>query len=162
MKKYLLLLLFGVSAIIFVQGTGVLHKAYNSTKWPIAKGVVISSTVTYHRYSGKSGAYYSPDVSYRYTVGSVPYVGDTICFASIATHNKSDMEQIAGRYPLGREVKVYYDPKYPEDSVLEPGVTFNSWTKVLVALIFFMAGLIVMFLPKGKFKKTISVSVKRQ
>jgi hypothetical protein len=161
MKKYLLLLLFGVATIAYIQGAGVLYKAYHSTKWSTAQGVVISSTVTYHRYSGKGGAYYTPDVTYRYTVGSVPYVGDTICFASIATHNKDDMGKIAGRYPAGHEVKVYYDPANPPDSVLEPGVTFDSWTKVLVASLFLMAGLGAMLFPKGKFKKNVALRIKR-
>jgi hypothetical protein len=161
MKKYILLLFFGVATIFYIQGAVVLYKAYGSTKWPSSQGVVISSTVSFHSGSAKRRSYYTPDVSYRYMAGSIWYVGDTICFASIATHNKTDMGQIAGRYPVGREVTVYYNPADPQESVLEPGATFDSWTKVLGASIFLLMGVGIKLFSKGRIKKNIAVKIKQ-
>ena len=160
MKRYLLLLFFSIAAIFYAQGFMVLYKAYCSTKWPAAQGVVISSTVTYHPAHGKSGPYYSPDVTYRYTVGKTTYLGDIISYASINNSSQSDMGTIAGRYPVGQQVKVFYDPAGPQESVLESGITFNSWTKVLGASIFLLMGLSVMLFYKLKTKKNITVRIK--
>ncbi len=150
MRKYLLLLFFGVAAIVFIQGAGVLYRAYASAGWPTAEGVVVSSTVSFHHGSNRSGAYFSPDVVYRYQVGRMYYVGDTITFASFATSNRSDMAKIAQRYPTGRKVAVRYDASHPEESVLEPGMTFNSWTKVLGASVFLLMGIGVLLFPRKK------------
>ncbi|MDA8434089.1 MAG: DUF3592 domain-containing protein, partial [Nitrospiraceae bacterium] len=145
-----LLLFWGAAAIFYIQGAGVLHKAYASAKWPAAEGVVVSSAVSFHPGSNRSGAYYSPDVVYRYRVGRMYYIGDTIAFASFATSNRSDMAKIAQRYPAGRKVAVRYDASRPEESVLEPGMTFNSWTKVLGASVFLLMGAGVMLFPRKK------------
>lgn len=102
------LLLLGV-------GGRVLLRSLPTTSWPSTLGVVEQSSV---QPIGRSG----PDearVSYRYVVAGRSYTGTRIGYA--LPSSDAGARTLANRYSQGSEVRVYYDPGDPADSVLLPG-----------------------------------------
>lgn len=102
------LLLLGV-------GGRVLLRSLPTTSWPSTSGVVKESGV---QPVGRSG----PDearVSYRYVVAGQSYTGTRIGY--MLPSSDAGARRLANRYAPGMEVRVYYDPGDPADSVLRPG-----------------------------------------
>lgn len=58
-----------------------------------------------------------PAVEYEYTVNGKRFTGARISLAE--TIPESEIESILNRYPLGKEVTVYYNPANPRQAVLE-------------------------------------------
>ncbi len=95
-----------------------------STSWPTTEGIILESRViesttvsTTRRGHITSSITYTPHVVYRYRVAGKSYKSDRICFGALDESTWS----IVNRYPVGKKVKVHYNPKDPGDSVLEPG-----------------------------------------
>lgn len=131
----LLLLFFAIGAVIMFFGWRTVANAQASASWPSVPGQVISSTVT--RQSDSDGSVsFSPEVSYRYQVGSQSYQGRRIKFGENAYGFRARAQSVADRYPVGHSVSVYYDPADPNLSVLEPGVSLGSYIVVCIGAVF--------------------------
>lgn len=108
-------------------------EGWKAKSWPLAKGRVIISKVEEWRTPGKIRiARLCLNMDYLYIVGEKVYEGHRLdsgwrCFGS-----ESHLKEVLERYPSGKEVQVFYNPEYPEKSMLEPGL---NWS------IFFMIGL---------------------
>lgn len=73
-----------------------------------------------------------PEVKYEYEVGGAQYAGDQIQSSGpVLTSTRSAVEEVLSRYPVGRQVQIYFNPEQPEESVLELG---SSRGKLLVVL----------------------------
>ena len=66
-------------------------------------------------------------IHYSYTVNAKDYEGQRVSFGSVSTNNPEDAQRVLRRYPERKIVKVYYHPKKPTDSVLEPGITGSTF-----------------------------------
>jgi hypothetical protein len=93
-----------------------LKRALASQNWRSTRGWVTSSrAVDTVDYTGADGDPV-PDIRYNYIVGGNTHIGKRISFGKIG------IDKVA-RYPVNRNVVVYYDPKDPDQSVLEPGIS---------------------------------------
>lgn len=71
-------------------------------------------------------------VIYRYSVNAHEYVGDRVQFGFQLTSPELG-ETFAGRFPVGAEVPVHYDPGAPGDAVLDCSdnmASFQSWAVI--------------------------------
>ncbi len=95
-------------------------------KWPRAKGRIIKSKVEELRTSSKIRiARLCLSLDYLYMVGDKIFEGHRLnsgwrCFAS-----ENYIKEVLKRYPTGKVVEVYYNPKRPEISMLEPGLNWS-------------------------------------
>lgn len=137
----------------------ILYKAHNSAKWPEVAGTIVSSNISHHL-GGKGTPYSSPDIAYSYQVGPTLYIGDNIAYAPLSSSNTRKVSQVTGRYPVGRVVTVYYDPSNPQESVLEPGATTDSWTKVIAGIIFLIIAMGIAIFRKIKINKKVTIKLK--
>ena len=111
--------------------------ADSSLKWPMVNGVI--EEVSVHEIAGKGGKTYDPLVHYRYTCSGKQLDGDTISFPKPSYFFKKGLVSFQQKYLKGAMVPVYYDPKAPANSCLEPGenghvYAYLWWTVGLVAL----------------------------
>lgn len=113
-------LLAGVGLLFFALRTR--RKSAASLNWPSTVGTVISSGVQtntftdeYHRETYS----FMPRVEYAYTVNGQEYRGRRLHFGVTESRRRADAEREANRYPVGMQVKVYYDPEKPQEAVLE-------------------------------------------
>ena len=116
-----------IGIVIAVFTVRMQRLAEASRSWPTAEGTVVASEVVVTRGKGKT---YTAQVRYSYQVGGAPYGSDRIQFGSSGTDQKVANATVAD-HPVGKRVKVYYNPGKPAQAVLVPGVTGKWLTFVL-------------------------------
>ncbi len=137
----------GISLMVLV-GWPTLRDARASSEWPSVPGQIIRSEVATHRSSDKTT--YSADIAFRYQVKGVDHECDNVAFGTLSSNNSSPARQVTKRYPVGREVDVFYDPNDPGKGVLEPGTTFKSYFMLGFSGIFALVGGSVLSIPLFK------------
>ncbi len=74
-------------------------------------------------------------------MNGVRYTNDRIFFGEFGSGIKSFIKRITDKYPVGKEVFVYYNPKNPPDAVLEKGVKAIILIPVITGIIFLLVGI---------------------
>ena len=137
----ILLFIALMAAMAALDGWNRYKSGKTSQNWPSTEGVVLTSGVKTDL--GKSDDVepkYEAAVTYRYAVDGYEYTGEKVSFAGQTFLKKGKADSLVTRYNKGKRVKVYYDPKTPHVSVLEPGTAsgppFISIILVLIVLFF--------------------------
>lgn len=148
--------MFG-GGVLLANGLLDFVRAVSSRDWPTAEGTIVSSEVDSETRSvgdGQSSTSCWPKVGYDYTVNDKTYSGDTIAFSSLRSgphigSGRAEAQVVVDRYPVGKQVRVYYNPKDPEIAALESGDTALNFIAPVagVFLILFGYGLRRMFGP---------------
>lgn len=115
-----------------------LLEARASRNWPSAPGTITESGVTE---GGSTDApAFQVNVRYRFRVGTRWYVGERVR-AKVWAHNEWEAaEQIALSLPVGKRVRVFYDPADASRCVLQPGPTRQDYLQVLPGIPMFLTG----------------------
>ena len=126
-------------------------RAVLASRWPVVDGE-IGGTRLVHRMDADGHSADYDYVTYRYRVGDRPYRNDRVRFGpqiaptSIgpAAHPPPDnawaAADLARRYPRGQAVRVRYNPRRPQDSVLHAAPSASVWVILAVALVFLYVG----------------------
>lgn len=139
----LVILLFIVlmAAMAALDGWSRYKSGKASQTWPSTEGVILTSEVKTDL--GKSDDVdpkYKAAITYRYAVEGYEYTGERVSFSGQTFLEKRKADGLVKRYNKGKRVKVYYDPKTPHVSALEPGTAsgppFISIILVLIVLFF--------------------------
>ncbi|MEH2511961.1 hypothetical protein V1291_003315 [Nitrobacteraceae bacterium AZCC 1564] len=89
--------------------------------WSRTSGKIITSTLSQPdvpRKGGETDA--TVDIRYQYQVSGKSFEGKRIKFGGQGGMTRVAAEQLVAKYPIGAAVDVYYDPKSPVRSALEP------------------------------------------
>jgi hypothetical protein len=120
------ILLAGGLALFYFIGKPTLDEAIASKTWPKVKGVITISRVDSRVKKGKTT--YSSHVEYEYSLNDQEtFYGHRIWIGQYSSNNQSEHKKNVAKYPSGAQVDVYYNPKSPESSVLEPGAVYSSY-----------------------------------
>jgi Protein of unknown function (DUF3592) len=84
------------------------------------EGRIFSSSIDTSKRRGTTYYYY--EIEYEFIVNEKRYRSDRIAFYENVSANPGFAESYVSKYPVGKPVNVYYDPKDPSFSVLEPEV----------------------------------------
>lgn len=104
-------------------------------RWPVADGRVLSAKVEEYRTSVSRGAggprdrmnLYRPVLLYEYAVMGKRFRSSRVAQSPGLDRGVPEFAQaVVERYPSGSAVAVRYNPKRPDESVLEPRVP-GSW-----------------------------------
>ncbi len=140
-----------IGLVALYGGGSNLVLAYASKSWASSMGTIRYSAVETRKHLGSRTMYFA-DVTYSFAVDSLAFEGKRVNFGSAginAVSVPSYAEDVVKAYPPGLDVRVYYDPENPKESVLEPGITFYSLLWPFFGLAFLVAGLMMaIFLPK--------------
>ena len=125
-------------------GVRVLLRAARSKRWPTVPGrVVESGTATRVRPPVAEGegplpssaqTVHLPVIRYEYPVKSVVFSSNDIGFGATESSSSEQAAAVAARYPVGREVSVFYDPKDPTEACLEPGAQGTTYIPLAVGV----------------------------
>lgn len=113
-------------------------EGWNALSWPVAKGRMISSSISeYRTVKNIRVARLCLKLDYLYMVDEEILEGTRLdtgwrCFAS-----DESIEKVIKKYPAGKELKVYYNPQKINQAVLEPGIPWPSYLLVGAAMIIF-------------------------
>lgn len=102
-----------------------------SLAWPSVAGVVKSNAI--QSFKTKGGKQFMAKIAYSYDVDGTAYAGDRLRFGHYAGALAA-AEADAAKYAVGAPVEVRYDPKQPQTSVLEAGVTGSSVLGLVLAI----------------------------
>ncbi len=120
-----------IGAGFFIWGGVIYAKAGASDAWPSTEGVVVVSKVrrSGNTQPGDRRYKFTPQVEYRYAVAGSEYASKRIDFSSVTVSHKNSGRamQVVNRYPVGKQVDVYYDPGNPAFAVLQRGVKTSTY-----------------------------------
>ena len=147
--RWLLLLpfLFMVAGgVMSFFGVRQLMRAQASTTWPTVTGVVTISELGKQMGNERDeSTTYSADISYDYVANDRSYVNGAVSFDGVRSSDPSTARRLLKRYPVGKQVTVYYNPADPQEAVLEPGLTGGSWFLPSFGALFVGVGIAVFF-----------------
>lgn len=125
--------------VAFMFGKPILDNARASRDWPQVTGTITKSEV--HRSRKKGSTMYSAEVVYDYTVEGKKLEGDTVWFGgNYRTSSDRGARDVVSRYPVGKQVPVFYNPQDPTLAVLESGAFLTSYVVFGIGLAFMIAG----------------------
>ncbi|MEO4047895.1 DUF3592 domain-containing protein [Pseudomonas sp. CAU 1711] len=122
MKKLLYALTLGAMLYFGIQQA---LEMGDSRDWPTTEGVIIASRIaSSHKTSTEKGwrgnrYEYEVRVQYSYSVGGVNYTGHRLRIRPTKYGFEQNARRELAEYPVGQRVRVYYDPKQPERSLLK-------------------------------------------
>jgi hypothetical protein len=104
--------------------------------WPDTRGVIAMSE---HRQAtdGDNG---SVRIEFDYEVAGQKHRGTTVSYAGLPSQSDEKAALVA-RYPVGREVQVYYDPADPGRAVLERAPSRAWMAAALMGVVLVAVGL---------------------
>jgi hypothetical protein len=139
---FLLLLL----AWFIYSAIGII-KAIETKSWPTTNGIVLSSEVKRGNNS-KGSPKFEPVINYTYEIGSEEHSSNKYS-STIARGSSMWAKEIIVQYPDNSEIEVFYNPKNPKESVLDPGLqSDNYWMSILSS--FFFAMVLLAFIKQLK------------
>ena len=128
----------------------LIRAADDSADWPSTTGKLVKCRVAKHRSSSVGGRYgqsslgetvaYDLDMEYEYEVAGVAHRGRRFNFGP-HTGDRDYWSEKAKKYCAGRSVEVYYNPRVPEESVLETEGGEENYIFILMGLGFLGFGL---------------------
>lgn len=112
-----IMVIIGIALTAF--GSLKIKSAQETKKWPVTTGIVTVSEI--------AGAIkYYPSVSFSYNIDKVDYTSTRISQINFTSKKKSVVEKTLKKYPVGSEVKVYYNGSNPAEALLEPGINTGN------------------------------------
>jgi hypothetical protein len=104
---------------LLVRGFARLCFTNPELAWKPVAGVIQESCVG--KNDDGDGTTYEAKLQYGYHYGGINFIGNRIAPLQVWSSLRWTAESFARKYPRGREVTVYVDPRNPGKSVLEPG-----------------------------------------
>lgn len=131
---------FGLAALIFFLAYR--RRLSRANAWPVILGEVVESRVEERGSldSGPTRRTYVPVVEFRYEVGGHSYASRQVAVGLQVSGSRAIADRVVGRYPVGAQVEVHYDPANPSEAALE-NRTRASWALLGLAAACFAVAL---------------------
>jgi hypothetical protein len=113
-----------------------------SQGWPTTEGNIRVCRLvgtSFKEYDGDIHTETKVYISYQYTVNGIPYSSSRV--NSIKSPFSMYPPSYASRYPAGKDVTVFYNPKDPSEAVLEPGFVDTLKTFDVISLSILVTGI---------------------
>ncbi|BAY35567.1 hypothetical protein NIES2107_74790 (plasmid) [Nostoc carneum NIES-2107] len=147
MKKFQTIIGTGIGLVFMVVGGGLIPMGYQelknaqeSLKWLTTDGVIVLSEIK--EIKDEDSTIYHANVRYQYSVGEKSYLSEQVSFGQYDSSDPEHAQSIVQRYEQGQKVSVHFNSVYPNESVLEPGVSWGSYMPLGISTIFFITGTI--------------------
>lgn len=132
------------SCFFFLNSLRQLALGYSSLNYIEATGTITQSEL---KITGDRFPVYKPIIRYTYSFDGKSYDGERFSYKGpLLTRDQARAEDIMSRFPLGKKVVVYVNPRVPSSSVLEKGIKSNWETGAVIGLILLGIGLWLTYL----------------
>ena len=133
----------GIGIILIIHFVYIFILSKKSTKWRITEGKIISSEMNEILDGGSS---YYADIQYKYTIGEEEYFSDRIFYGNnIGKNLPFSSKTLVNKYVKEKKVIVYYNPRNPNESVLETGVHAVVYRALFSGILFLLLSVILFF-----------------
>jgi hypothetical protein len=133
----------GLGMLILAISIVRLYKFSISRTWLSTIGRITSSEMETRRVARGRSVTYHAAIVYDYSVEGTKYAGKRISFGDYGSGNPNHARQILNRYPVGKQISVYYNPSKPEDSVLERRLSWTIYLTLIVGAAVSALGLVL-------------------
>ena len=122
--------------LLIISSIGYLYFSSRSMNvWQVTQGIITKSNIK------RSGATFSPDVQYQYSVLGTEHIGMNVTITLKQTYKLKVAQDWIDQYPVGKKVDIFYNPKTPRMAVLEKGFSIKSALVLIgVALLVIISG----------------------
>lgn len=120
---------------VFVWGSSVVYHSYLSSSWPTVEGQIVQSTL---RETNVDLPKKYPDIRYSYVIYGQVYESRQIRLAQHVNMSSNEATALVERYPVGRQVVVYYKPDDHTTVILEPGLSLSSFSLIFAGMCMFI------------------------
>lgn len=141
--------LLSAVSVLFAIGPGIAlfsHALWTITKdsigarWPTVEGEV-KSIRRKHTYRGIRNL----QVAYEYEVQGKRYVGNRYSYGwPVGLAGDASVDAFVRTHSEGSGIKVFYNPKKPQQVLIAPGLSFGHLIQLLISVLFFGMGLVVL------------------
>jgi hypothetical protein len=100
--------------------SGAVRQA-RAESYPTVEGEITRSEITEH-YDSEDGTTYGADLAFTYDVGGVAYTSEKYRYGEMSSSDRSIAAGIVSAHRVGARVTVYYNPRKPDDAILQPGI----------------------------------------
>lgn len=129
------LILLICSAFFFLYVGYLFREGKRSEKWLKVRGKI--RDITFRSESdGDGGFVHIPEVHYFYVADGRVREGKLVWVHSYKGNSLEDAQELVEHYRSGQSVIVYFNPRNPGQSYLEPGIPEIIWQYLIIALIF--------------------------
>lgn len=137
--------IFGSWTIYTNFSVPMVKEAKDSESWPTTSGIITHSEIQQSESDGTT--MYSSEINYDFTIDDKSYSGDRITLSSGSSSTSSirEVKKELQAYPIGANVKVYYDPVLPNNAVLKPGADFFTKLVKYSPLLFGFIGFLMLW-----------------
>lgn len=113
--------------------------------WTMIMGKIIHSEVYISKSTGDSNATYRPNIVFEYSVFGEKFICDRLYYGVkiMSSGNLVNSKKLVEKYPVNKEVAVYYNPDKPKQSVIEPGIHFGLGSIFVVSICLVIIGVII-------------------
>ncbi|MFX1569069.1 MAG: DUF3592 domain-containing protein [Promethearchaeota archaeon] len=142
---------FAVGVLIFILIIRYIVITTRCSKWPIVVGEVISSEMKpkYKKLAEFAEAVhtvasiYQPEIIYTYEIDGEKYSNNMVRPVGRNVYkDKPLVQRVLNLFPVGYKVYIFYNPKNPQNSVLDPWIRFSPVVITIpTALIFLGLGI---------------------
>jgi hypothetical protein len=137
----------GLGVWLMIASRKQREKVAESQNWPTVLAQITLAEVRESRSADSEGdiqrSYY-PHVEYSYQVAGMTYQGDKINLGARRGYSSPQKanEEIA-RYPVGAQVRAYYNPKNPKEAVLQQRAVGTNFMMIfgIIALLIALCSL---------------------
>ena len=130
--RLLLALLLVAGGVLLITNIGRLQITLAQKKWPAVSGTILESKISDLRQAW-------PTIVYTYTVNGQEFTRSThLHFPAFGgrTNRLDAATKVIAAYAPGEQVRVYYNPQNPSESLLKPGPTWDIFGQIGLALTF--------------------------
>jgi hypothetical protein len=141
MEKFAGVALILAGFIWFLWSLYSLWKGNKSEGWSITTGIITKSDVI--DLSIRKGHGTCPIVHFEYSVLGKTYKSDRIFWGNVHLSSSEDASRkVADKYNKDKKVAVYYNPRNPQEAVLETGSANGTLLSLAVSCIPIIAGIV--------------------
>jgi hypothetical protein len=143
-KSNPVIIVIALLAFGFVFGGFGFYK-YNigkkSASWPVVQGKMTYARAVPTKVNNSQE--YRLSVKYTYSVDGKSYSGDRITASDGYQKTRRKANDVLKKYPVGKEVSVYYSPSDPSLAVLKTGANKNAFMLMSGGVICFLLAAVI-------------------
>jgi hypothetical protein len=136
-----ILVFFGVGVAALIFGIRNREKGEASNSWPSVGGIITDARIEENTdvdEDGFSSTTYTPKWLYEYTLDGKTNTSERISFGAVRGYGRRKRAQEElDKFPVNSQVRVYYDPQNPGETVLVPG-TKGTMMGIIIGIIFIL------------------------
>lgn len=135
------LILFIIGFKMLVISSYSIANSFMAREWTMTKGRIIHSDVYTSESAGEASSY-RPNIVFEYSVFGEKFICDRLFYGVdiMSSLNLGNSKKLIKKYPVNKEVTVYYNPDKPKQSVVEPGLHFGLCILFFVAVCMVIIG----------------------